>query len=62
MKKMSELTGYDKASIIIDLLGDSLAINIFQDIPESDFFELRKHAKKISSEVLITLTKKSYNL
>ena len=57
MKKMSELTGYDKASIIIDLLGDSLAINIFQDIPESDFFELRKHAKKISSEVSASIKK-----
>ena len=57
MKKMSELTGYDKASIIVDLLGDSLALNIFEDISESDFFELRKHAKKISSEVSTTIKK-----
>ena len=57
MKKMNELNGYDKASIIIDLLGDSLALNIFKDISESDFYELRKHAKKISPEISTTIKK-----
>lgn len=57
MKKMSELTGYDKASIIVDLLGDSLALNVFKDISESDFYELRKHAKKINHEISTTIKK-----
>ena len=57
MKKISELTGYDKAAIIVELLGDSLAINVFKDISEADFFELRQHAKKISNEISITTKK-----
>ena len=51
MKTIEDLSGYDKAAIIYDILGDSLAINMFQDIPESEFYELRKHAKKICSTV-----------
>ena len=41
---MEDLSGYDKAAIIYDILGDSLAINLFKDIPEPEFYELRKHA------------------
>ena len=57
MKTMEDLSGYDKAAIIYDILGDSLAINMFQDIPESEFYELRKHASKIRRAVS-TLVKK----
>lgn len=48
---MEDLSGYDKAAIIYDILGDSLAINLFKDIPEPEFYELRKHAKRISKTV-----------
>ena len=51
MKKIDDLSGYDKASIIVDLLGDSLALNIFKDIPEVEFIKLRRHAKNISTLV-----------
>jgi flagellar motor switch protein FliG len=50
-KKIDDLSGYDKASIIVDLLGDSLALNIFRDIPEVEFIKLRRHAKNISTLV-----------
>lgn len=57
MKKIDDLSGYDKASIIVDLLGDSLALNIFNDLPESEFFKLRNHAKNISPEVSTSVKK-----
>ena len=57
MKKIDDLSGYDKASIIVDMLGDSLALNIFGNITESEFIELRRHAKKISPIVPTSVKK-----
>ena len=57
MLKIENLSGHDKASIIIDLLGDSLALNIFRDIPESEFIKLRRHAKKISPLISTSVKK-----
>ena len=57
MKKIDDLSGYDKASIIVDLLGDSLSLNIFNDIPESEFIQLRRHAKKINRLISTSLKK-----
>ena len=57
MKTIEELTGYDKAAIIYDILGDSVAINMFKDIPEAELYELRKHASKIKREVSIRVKK-----
>ena len=52
-----DLSGYDRAAIIFNILGDSLSVNIFSDIPESEFYELRKHAKKMSTTVSTTVKK-----
>ena len=52
-----ELTGYDKAAIIYDILGDSVAINMFKEIPEAELYELRKHANKIKREISIRVKK-----
>tara|TARA_B100000315_G_scaffold255495_1_gene298986 strand:- start:364 stop:1299 length:936 start_codon:yes stop_codon:yes gene_type:complete len=57
MKKIDDLSGYDKASIIVDLLGDSLSLNIFSDITESEFIKLRRHAKKIGPIVSSSVKK-----
>ena len=57
MKKIDDLSGYDKASIIVDLLGDSLSLNIFNEIPESEFIQLRRHAKKINRLISTSLKK-----
>ena len=57
MKKLGDLSGHDKASIIVDLLGDSLALNIFNDISESEFIKIRRHAKKISPLVPTSVKK-----
>ena len=57
MKTLDELTGYDKAAIIFDILGDSLSINMFKDIPESEFYKLRDHAKTLRNDVPTSVKK-----
>ena len=51
MKTKEELTGYDKVAIIFDILGDSLSINMFKDIPEAEFYKIRVHAKTLKNTV-----------
>ena len=57
MKSVEELSGYDKAAIIFDILGESLSINMFKDIPEAEFYKLRDHAKSIRNSVSTTVKK-----
>ena len=57
MKTLDELTGYDKAAIIFDILGDSLSINMFKDIPEAEFYKLRDHAKNLKNDVPTSVKK-----
>jgi len=51
VKTKEELTGYDKVAIIFDILGDSLSINMFKDIPETEFYKIRDHAKTLKNTV-----------
>ena len=51
MKTLEDLSGYDKAAIIFDILGDSLSINMFKDIPETEFYKIRDHAKTLKNTV-----------
>ena len=57
MKTLEELSGYDKAAIVFDILGESLAINMFKDIPKSEFYKLRDHAKTIRNNVPTSIKK-----
>ena len=57
MKTLDELNGYDKAAIIFDILGDSLSINMFKDIPEAEFYKLRDHAKNLRNDVPTSVKK-----
>ena len=57
MKTLEDLTGYDKAAIIFDILGDSLALNMFKNIPEPEFYELRNHAKDLRNDVPTSVKK-----
>ena len=57
MKTLDELTGYDKAAIIFDILGDSLSINMFKDIPEAEFYKLRDHARTLRNDVPTSVKK-----
>ena len=56
-KTVEELSGYDKAAIIYDIMGDSVAVNMFIDIPEADLYELRKHANRIKKDISIHVKK-----
>ena len=51
MKTKEELTGYDKVAIIFDILGDSLSLNMFNDIPEAEFYKIWDHAKTLKNTV-----------
>ena len=51
MKTLEDLSGYDKAAIIFDILGDSLSINMFKNIPEAEFYKIRDHAKTLKNTV-----------
>jgi len=57
MKTLEDLSGYDKAAIIFDILGDSLSINMFKDIPEAEFYKLRDHAKYLRNDVSTSVKK-----
>ena len=57
MKTLEDLSGYDKAAIIFDILGDSLSINMFKDIPEADFYKIRDHAKYLRNDVPTSVKK-----
>ena len=57
MKTLDELNGYDKAAIIFDILGDSLSINMFKDIPEAEFYKLRDHAKSLKNTISTSVKK-----
>ena len=57
MNTLEELSGYDKAAIIFDILGDSVAVNMFKDLPEVELYELRKHARKIRGDVSNSIKK-----
>ena len=57
MKTVEELSGYDKAAIIYEILGDSVAVNMFSDIPEATLYELRKHSNRIRRDVSIHVKK-----
>ena len=51
MKTKEELTGYDKVAILFDILGDSLSLNMFKDIPEAEFYKIWDHAKTLKNTV-----------
>ena len=57
MKNLEDLTGYDKVAIIFDILGDSLSINMFKDIPEAEFYKIRDHAKHLRNDVPTSVKK-----
>jgi len=57
MKTLEDLSGYDKAAIIFDILGDSLSINMFRDIPEAEFYKLRDHAKYLRNDIPTSVKK-----
>ena len=38
MNNMNNLSGLDKAGLLFQILGESLALTLFNDFPEEEFF------------------------
>ena len=49
MSNLDQYTGFDKAAILLQVLGEPLALTLFNSIPESDLLKLRVRAKELSN-------------
>ena len=49
MNDMRNLSGLDKAAILFQVLGESLALSMFQNISEADIMRIRIRAKELSN-------------
>lgn len=47
MTLQENLTGLDKAAILFQVLGESLALTLFRDIPESDILRIRVRSREL---------------
>ena len=47
MMNMDSLSGLDKAAILFQVLGESLALSMFQSIPEADILRIRVRAREL---------------
>ena len=47
MSNLDQYTGFDKAAILLQVLGEPLALTLFNSIPESDLLKLRVRAKEL---------------
>ena len=49
MMSFENLTGIDKAAIIFQVYGESLALSFFTDLPESEIIRIRIRARELHS-------------
>ena len=49
MNDMKNLSGLDKAAILFQVLGESLALSMFQNISEADIMRIRIRSKELSN-------------
>ena len=56
MNDMNNLSGLDKAAILFQVLGESLALSMFQNIAEADIMRIRIRSKELT-RIPITLKK-----
>ena len=47
MSDINNLNGLDKAAILFQVLGESLALSMFQSIPEADILSIRVRARDL---------------
>ena len=47
MNDMRNLSGLDKAAILFQVLGESLALSMFQNIAESDIMRIRIRSREL---------------
>ena len=53
MSNLDQYTGFDKAAILLQVLGEPLALTLFNSIPESDLLKLRVRAKELSNTPML---------
>ncbi len=49
MSNLDQYSGFDKAAVLLQVLGEPLALTLFNSIPESDLLKLRVRAKELSN-------------
>ena len=49
MKNINNLSGLDKAGLLFQMLGESLALTLFNDMTESDLLKIRIRSKELKN-------------
>ena len=47
MNNINNLSGLDKAGLLFQILGESLALTLFNDLSESDLLKIRIRSKEL---------------
>ena len=56
IKDINNLSGLDKAGLLFQILGESLALTLFNDLTESDLLKVRIRSKELK-HVSVSLKK-----
>ena len=67
MTNLENYSGFDKAAILLQILGEQLALPLFNSISESDMLKLRVRARELQNtpttvKKLIIVPKNNYHL
>ena len=49
MNNLNNLSGLDKAGLLFQMLGESLALTLFNDLSESDLLKIRIRSKELKN-------------
>ena len=49
MNNINNLSGLDKAGLLFQMLGESLALTLFNDVSESDLLKIRIRSKELKN-------------
>ena len=49
MKDVNNFTGLDKAAILFQVFGESLALTMFQELPETELLKIRVRARELKN-------------
>ena len=51
MTTINNLSGLDKAGLLFQMLGESLALTLFNDMTESDLLKIRIRSKELKKHI-----------
>ena len=58
MTTINNLSGLDKAGLLFQMLGESLALTLFNDMTESDLLKIRIRSKELKN-IPVSIKKRS---